>query len=103
MSGLAHITGGGLPGKLPAALPDNLAAQIDTAAWPPPPVFGVLQREGGLPAAEMFRVFNMGIGMAAICPEANVPAFCDKIPEAIPIGRVAPRETARQVILDGLS
>ena len=103
VSGLAHITGGGLPGKLPAALPDDLAAQIDTAAWTPPPVFGVLQREGDLSSAEMFRVFNMGIGMAAICPEADVPAFCDKIPEAIPIGRVVNRETARQVILDGLS
>ena len=103
LHGLAHITGGGLPGKLPAALPDDLAADLDITAWTPPPVFAVLQSEGSLSAAEMFRVFNMGLGMVAICPEANVSAFCDKIPEAIPVGRVTRRETARQVILTGLT
>ena len=103
LHGLAHITGGGLPGKLPAALPDDLAADIDTESWTPPPIFALLRREGSLSAAEMFRVFNMGLGMVAICPEANVFAFCDKIPDAIPVGRVVRRETARQVTLTGLA
>ena len=103
LTGLAHITGGGLPGKLPPVLPDALAARIDTGTWTPPPIFALLQREGALSAAEMFRVFNMGLGMIALCPEANVPAFCDKIPDAIPVGQVVPRETAEQVILTGLS
>ena len=102
LHGLAHITGGGLPGKLPAALPDDLAADLDITTWTPPPVFAVLQSEGSLSAAEMFRVFNMGLGMVAICPEANVSAVCDKIPEAIPVGRIVRRETARQVTLTGL-
>lgn len=103
LSGLAHITGGGLPGKLPPVLPDELAARIDTSAWTPPPIFPLLQREGGLSAAEMFRVFNMGLGMVAVCPEANVAAFCAKIPEAIPVGEVIRRETGEQVILSPLS
>ena len=101
LSGLAHITGGGLPGKLPPVLPEDLAASIDTTAWTPPPIFAVLQREGGLSEAEMFRVFNMGLGMVAVCPEANVAAFCDRISEAFPIGRVVPRDSGEQVILTG--
>ena len=99
LSGLAHITGGGLPGKLPPVLPDDLAASIDTRAWTPPAIFRVLQREGALPSDEMFRVFNMGLGMVAVCPEANVSAFCEKIPDAVPVGRVVCRDSEEQVIL----
>ncbi len=100
LSGLAHITGGGLPGKLPPVLPDHLAAKVDTKAWTPSPIFGVLQREGGISDDEMFRVFNMGLGMVALCPEANVAAFQSKIPEAIPVGEVVGRESDEQVILN---
>ena len=101
LNGLAHITGGGLPGKLPPVLSDDLAASIDTGAWTPPPIFAVLQREGGISDAEMFRVFNMGLGMVAVCPEANVSAFCDKIPDAITVGQVVRRDSDEQVILNG--
>ncbi len=99
LSGLAHITGGGLPGKLPPVLPDDLAASIDTSAWTPPAIFEVLRREGGIKEAEMFRVFNMGLGMVAVCPEVNVSAFFDQIPEAIPVGRISWRDSDEQVIL----
>ena len=98
LSGLSHITGGGLPGKLPPVLPDNLAASINTGSWTPPPIFKALQREGNITDAEMFRVFNMGLGMVAVCPESNVSAFCDKIPEAIQVGRVVRRDSEEQVI-----
>lgn len=101
LNGLAHITGGGLPGKLPPVLPDELAARIDTGAWTPPPIFEVLRREGDITDAEMFRVFNMGLGMVAVCPEVNVPAFCDKIPDAITVGQVVRRDGDEQVILKG--
>ena len=100
LSGLAHVTGGGLPGKLPAVLPGDLAASVDTASWTPPPIFDVLQREGGISGAEMFRVFNMGLGMVAVCPEANAAAFREKIPEAMTVGRVIRRESDEQVILN---
>ncbi len=99
LNGLAHITGGGLPGKLPAVLPDDLAASIDTKAWTPPPIFAVLQEEGSISVDEMFRVFNMGLGMVAVCPEHNVSSFQQRIPEAIPVGRVVRRESDEQVIL----
>ena len=99
LSGLAHITGGGIPGKLPAVLPDDLAAVINTEAWTPSPIFQILQREGGISREEMFRVFNMGLGMVAVCPEANVSAFRHLIPEAIPVGQVERRDSETQVFL----
>ena len=100
LSGLAHITGGGIPGKLPAVLPDDLAAKVDTSAWAPPAIFRLIQREGDISADEMFRVFNMGLGMMAVCPEANVSAFCQRIPEAILVGRVTQRDFDEQVLLN---
>ena len=99
LSGLAHITGGGLPGKLPAVLPDGLAASVDTAAWTRPAIFNVLQREGDISDGEMFRVFNMGLGMVAICPEENVAAFRQLIPEAMIVGQVIRRESDEQALL----
>jgi phosphoribosylformylglycinamidine cyclo-ligase len=63
---LAHITGGGLVENLPRVLPENLAAMIARSSWTPPPLFGWLQREGGVTDAEMLRVFNCGIGMALV-------------------------------------
>ena len=64
--GLAHITGGGLLDNIPRVLPEGLAARIDRASWTVPPLFRVLQREGGVEESEMFRAFNMGVGMVAI-------------------------------------
>ena len=63
---LAHITGGGLLDNLPRVLPAGLSARIDTESWEVPNVFRVLQREGGIQRDEMFRAFNMGVGMVAI-------------------------------------
>ena len=99
LSGLAHITGGGIPGKLPAVLPDHLAASVDTGAWTPPPIFPLIQRLGEISDGEMFRVFNMGLGMVAVCPDANAASFCERIPEATPVGRVIDRDSDEQVIL----
>ncbi len=62
----AHITGGGLPGNVPRALPAGLHAVLDAGAWPLPPVFGWLARTGGVAPAEMLRVFNCGIGMVLV-------------------------------------
>ena len=71
LRGAAHITGGGLPGNLQRVLPDGLGARLDAALWPVPPVFGWLARSGGVTAGEMLRVFNCGIGMAAIVADAG--------------------------------
>ncbi|HVL37554.1 MAG TPA: phosphoribosylformylglycinamidine cyclo-ligase [Burkholderiales bacterium] len=66
VKGLAHITGGGLPGNLPRALPANVAARLRREAWPRPAVFQWLQDAGGVAEDEMLRVFNCGIGMTLI-------------------------------------
>jgi phosphoribosylformylglycinamidine cyclo-ligase len=75
ISGMAHITGGGLPGNVNRALPDNLDARIDTTAWEVPPLFGFLQSKGAVADDEMWRVFNMGIGYVLIVR----PSFADSI------------------------
>ncbi len=66
ISGMAHITGGGLPGNVCRALPKKLDAVIEKSAWTPNPIFPFLQKHGGVEEAEMFRVFNMGIGYTII-------------------------------------
>jgi phosphoribosylformylglycinamidine cyclo-ligase len=62
----AHVTGGGLALNLSRVLPPDAAAVLDRATWRPPPVFGLLAEAGGIAGAEMERVFNMGVGMAAV-------------------------------------
>lgn len=66
VNGLAHITGGGIPGNLNRPLPRGCAARVETSAWTVPPLFRVLQQAGGVDDDEMYRVFNMGIGMVAV-------------------------------------
>jgi phosphoribosylformylglycinamidine cyclo-ligase len=63
---MAHITGGGLPGNLNRALPVTLDADIDTTTWTVPSAFRVLQEAGAVETPEMFRAFNMGVGMVVI-------------------------------------
>jgi len=65
---IAHVTGGGLPENVPRVLPKGCSARISKSAWPKPPVFGLIRRLGGVDDDEMYRVFNMGIGMALVVP-----------------------------------
>ncbi len=64
--GMAHITGGGIPGNLSRIIPDNLGATIDTTTWVVPPIFEWLARTGSVDSKEMFRVFNMGVGYICV-------------------------------------
>ena len=64
--GLAHVTGGGIPGNLPRVLPEGLGATVDRSSWEVPAVFRTLQEAGGVERDEMDRVFNMGVGMIAV-------------------------------------
>jgi phosphoribosylformylglycinamidine cyclo-ligase len=72
---LAHITGGGLPGNLDRALPPTLDAVVDTSSWKVPGVFGVLKKAGAVEPAEMYRTFNMGVGMVVIAGPSDVNAI----------------------------
>jgi len=71
IKGLAHITGGGLIDNLPRILPPNCDAVIETKSWRVPRIFQILQQNGNIDSSEMYRVFNMGIGIAAIVAERN--------------------------------
>jgi phosphoribosylformylglycinamidine cyclo-ligase len=71
IKGLAHITGGGLIDNVPRVLPKNCDAVIDTKSWRVPRIFRVLQENGKVDPAEMYQVFNMGIGMVAIVSERD--------------------------------
>jgi len=71
VKGLAHITGGGLVENVPRMLPAGLAARIERAAWRLPPLFEWLREQGGIEDAELYRVFNCGVGMAAVVAPAN--------------------------------
>ena len=66
IKGLANITGGGVSENLPRVMPEKLQAIIERGSWPVPPIFGLLQRLGGIEQAEMDRTFNNGLGMVAI-------------------------------------
>ncbi len=71
---MAHITGGGLPGNVVRALPDTLDAEIDGGRWEVPNLFQQLERAGDVSRAEMYRTFNMGVGMVVITDAASVAA-----------------------------
>src|SRR6185369_474273 len=64
--GMAHITGGGLPGNLPRVFPKNCRALVRRGSWPIPPIFGLIERLGNVPRAEMDRTFNNGIGFVLV-------------------------------------
>ena len=72
---MAHITGGGLPGNLHRALPPTVDAVVETASWTVPNEFQVLQRAGDVPRDEMFRAFNMGVGMVVISEPRSADAI----------------------------
>jgi len=67
IKGLAHITGGGLTDNIPRILPEGTAVEIQQGSWPILPVFELLRSIGNVSAAEMYRTFNMGVGMVIIC------------------------------------
>jgi phosphoribosylformylglycinamidine cyclo-ligase len=66
LKGAAHITGGGITDNTPRVLPRGLAAEVDTSAWPVPPIFELLRRLGRIPADDYRRTFNLGIGMILV-------------------------------------
>lgn len=74
---VAHVTGGGIPGNLPRVLTDKLDAVVDRDTWESPRIFGEIQRLGGVSDGEMAKVFNMGIGMVAVVPDADVHTALD--------------------------
>ena len=79
IKGMAHITGGGITDNLPRILPSGTAARVDRGAWTVPPVFGWLQRSGEVPVDDMFRTFNMGIGLILVCTASLADTVMDDL------------------------
>ncbi len=101
IKGLAHITGAGIVGNLPRPLPKGLAAQLDSQKWTVPPIFNLLQNKGNMDTDEMYRVFNMGIGMAVICAPRNVKKLTGALQGAKVVGEVVKQKGEARVIIDG--
>ena len=98
LHGLAHITGGGLIDNLPRVLPKNCDAVIETKSWRVPQVFELIRRNGKVDQAEMYQVFNMGIGMVAIVAERNAREIGRKL-RARRIGRIERGEGVTRLLL----
>jgi phosphoribosylformylglycinamidine cyclo-ligase len=100
----AHVTGGGLPGNLPRVLPAGTRAVLDARAWEVLPVFRWLAQEGDVPAAEMLRVFNCGIGMVLVVAEADADAALARLTadgeRVFAVGRIEPGEGAAEVRIE---
>ena len=94
LKGIAHITQGGLPGNVPRMLPEGLAARIDRTAWKPQPIFRLIQsydpsgERGAISEEEMYRTYNMGLGIVFAVSPADAGAVRSQLPEARPIGEV---------------
>ena len=97
--GLAHITGGGFYDNVPRIVPDGLCAVIETAAWPTPPLFELIADLGAVEPAEMYRVFNMGIGMVVVAaPQYDLAGLSG--PGAVEIGEIVTGPARVDVRLD---
>ena len=78
---LAHLTGGGFIENIPRVLPENLSAEIHLGSWPVPPLWNLIQQKGNVSTDEMYRVFNMGIGMVVIVDKSYAREIQDRISE----------------------
>src|SRR5436190_23558221 len=101
LKGLAHITGGGITENLPRVLPEGCSAEIDLRAWSVPALFQLLQERGQIPRDEMFRAFNMGIGLVLVCAPGETERIINALarngePHAVRIGFVV--RGSREVI-----
>ncbi len=88
IKGMAHITGGGLIDNIPRVLPAGCAIELHTTSWEVPPLFKLIQSEGGIPDTEMRRVFNMGLGIVMIAGPDQVSSLIDNTPDLMHVGSV---------------
>jgi phosphoribosylformylglycinamidine cyclo-ligase len=88
IKGLVHITGGGFLENIPRILPEGVSVEINRGTWPELPIFGLMQRLGNVDEKEMFRTFNMGIGMIVVCSQADKIVIADRIKPCYDIGSI---------------
>ena len=100
VKGLAHITGGGFVGNITRILPQGLAAHLRKNSWDVLPIFKLIQKKGNIEEVEMYRVFNMGIGMTIVCSPQQVAKISSILPQVKVIGEIINREDEERVIID---
>ncbi|MFA4916476.1 MAG: phosphoribosylformylglycinamidine cyclo-ligase [Syntrophales bacterium] len=79
IKGIVHITGGGFIDNIPRIIPDPCCAMVTKGSWDIPPIFKIIQKMGNISDLEMFRVFNMGIGMMIVVPEKELPDVLERL------------------------
>jgi phosphoribosylformylglycinamidine cyclo-ligase len=79
IKGLAHITGGGLTDNIPRILPEGCAVRIDKGSWPVLPIYELMRKIGNVSEREMYRTFNMGVGMVIVCSRADADAVTGQL------------------------
>ncbi len=82
VKGIAHITGGGLPGNVERILPEGCRAVIQKQSWEVPPVFNLLQQKGSVEEVEMYQVFNMGVGIVLVVASDSVATTLESLSES---------------------
>jgi phosphoribosylformylglycinamidine cyclo-ligase len=100
IKGIAHITGGGFVGNIPRILPEGVAAHLKKRSWDILPIFKLIQKEGDITEAEMYQVFNMGIGMTIVCSPQQVAKIAGILPQAKVIGEIIKKEDKERVIIN---
>ena len=100
IKGIAHITGGGFIGNIPRVLPQGVAAHLRKDSWDIPPIFKLIQEKGAIEEAEMYRVFNMGVGITIVCSPQQVAKIVTILPQAKVIGEIIKREDEEGVIIN---
>lgn len=98
---MAHITGGGLIENVPRVLPEGLGARFDTRTWEVPPVFDLIAKRGGVPRDDMYRTFNMGLGMVVVCGPSEAQAVVAEVGGARVVGEVVRATGGARVVLAG--
>ena len=100
IKGIAHITGGGFVGNIPRILPEGVAAHLKKHSWDILPIFKLVQEKGAIDEAEMYRVFNMGIGLTIVCSPQQVARIVSILPQAKVIGEIIKREDKERAIIN---
>ncbi|HZK67911.1 MAG TPA: AIR synthase-related protein, partial [Chloroflexota bacterium] len=100
--GMAHITGGGIPGNVSRVIPSDLKAVFRWGSWPVLPIFSLIQQRGRIPVEEMLRVFNLGLGFVFVCPPEDEAAVRRLAPEAMLVGEVMASDSEERVAVEGV-
>ena len=102
IKGAAHITGGGIGGNLSRVIPDGYVAVVDVTSWRRDQIFEYIQAQGEIELEEMFKAFNMGIGMIVVLSEKDSKFALASVPEFVELGKIEQSDQSQKVVLSGV-